>query len=65
VDLGVEKNFQMTERTKLQFRADFLNTFNRTNLNTDCCLTAVGPGMGLISSSQPARNIQFALKLYY
>jgi hypothetical protein len=65
VDLGVEKNFQMTERTKLQFRADFLNTFNRTNLNTDCCTTAVGPGMGLVSSSQPARNIQFALKLYY
>jgi len=65
VDLGVEKNFQMTERAKLQFRADFLNTFNRTNLNTDCCTTAVGAGMGLISSSQPARNIQFALKLYY
>jgi hypothetical protein len=65
VDLGVQKNFQMTERTKLQFRADFLNAFNRTNLNTDCCTTAVGAGMGVLSSSQPARNIQFALKLYY
>jgi hypothetical protein len=64
-DLSLQKNFQMTERTKLQFRADFLNAFNRTNLNTDCCLTAVGAGMGIISSSQPARNIQFALKLYY
>lgn len=65
VDLGVQKNFQMTERTKLQFRADFLNAFNRTNLNTDCCTTAVGTGMGVLSSSQPARNIQFALKLYF
>jgi hypothetical protein len=65
VDLSLQKNFQMTERTKLQFRADFLNAFNRTNLNTDCCITAVGTGMGIISSSQPARNIQFALKLYY
>jgi Carboxypeptidase regulatory-like domain len=64
-DLSLQKNFQMTERMKLQFRADFLNAFNRTNLNTDCCTTAVGAGMGVLSSSQPARNIQFALKLYY
>ncbi|HZP17504.1 MAG TPA: TonB-dependent receptor, partial [Terriglobales bacterium] len=62
VDFSLQKNFQITERTKLQFRTDFLNAFNHTNLNTDCCFTAVGPGMGIISSSQPARNIQFALK---
>jgi hypothetical protein len=61
----VLKNFPITESMKVQFRADFLNAFNRTNLNTDCCFTAVGAGMGQISSSQPARNIQFALKLYY
>jgi len=65
VDLSLQKNFRITERTKIQFRTDFLNAFNRTNLNTDCCFTAVGPGMGIISTSQPARNIQFALKLYY
>ena len=65
VDLSLQKNFQITERTKLQFRTDFVNAFNRTNLNTDCCTTAVGAGMGILSTSQPARNIQFALKLYY
>jgi hypothetical protein len=65
VDLSLKKNFPITETTKVQFRADFLNAFNRTNLNTDCCFTAVGTGMGIISSSQPARNIQFALKFYY
>jgi hypothetical protein len=68
VDLGLQKNFPITERTKIQFRADFLNAFNRVNLNTDCCMSAwsaPGQGMGLITSSQPARNIQFALKLYY
>ena len=65
VDLSLQKNFPITERVKLQFRADFLNAFNRVNLNTDCCTTAVGPGMGILSSSQPPRNIQFALKLYY
>jgi hypothetical protein len=65
VDLSLQKNFQLTERFKLQFRADFLNAFNRVNLNTDCCTTAVGTGMGIISSAQDPRNIQFALKLYY
>ncbi|PYU20569.1 MAG: hypothetical protein DMG32_22105, partial [Acidobacteria bacterium] len=53
VDLSLQKNFPITERVKLQFRADFLNAFNRVNLNTDCCTTAVGPGMGILSSSQP------------
>jgi len=65
VDLSLQKNFQITERMKLQFRADFLNAFNRVNLNVDCCTTAVGAGMGIISSAQEPRNIQFALKLYY
>ena len=65
VDLSLQKNFALSERMRLQFRADFLNAFNRVNLNTDCCTTAVGPGMGILSSSQPPRNIQFALKLYY
>ena len=65
VDLSLQKNFPITETVRLQFRADFLNAFNRVNLNTDCCTTAVGPGMGILSSSQPPRNIQFALKLYY
>ncbi len=63
-DLSLEKNFQLTERFRLQFRSDFLNTFNRVNLavpNT----TVVTSTTGVIQASQPARNIQFALKLYY
>jgi hypothetical protein len=62
-DLSLQKNFQMTERAKLQFRADFLNAFNRTNLNGPA--TAVGGGMGVVSTSEAPRNIQFALKLYF
>jgi hypothetical protein len=63
VDIGLQKNFQITEGTKLQFRTDFLNAFNRTNLNGPA--TAVGAGMGVVSSSQAPRNIQLALKLYF
>ena len=63
-DLSVQKNFPLTERFRLQFRSDFLNTFNRVNLavpNT----TVQTSTTGVIQASQPARNIQFALKLYY
>ena len=63
-DASLQKNFQMTERFKLQFRTDFLNMFNRVNLaapNT----TVQTSTTGVIQASQPARNIQFALKLYF
>ena len=63
-DIGLLKNFQLTERFRLQFRSDFLNAFNRVNLaapNT----TVDTSTTGVINASQPARNIQFALKLYF
>jgi hypothetical protein len=63
-DASFQKNFQLNERFKLQFRSDFLNMFNRVNLavpNT----TVQTSTTGVIQGSQPARNIQFALKLYY
>jgi hypothetical protein len=63
-DMSLQKNFQLTERFRLQFRSDFLNAFNRVNLavpNT----TVQTSTTGVIQASQPARNIQFALKLYF
>ena len=63
-DISLQKNFQITERFKLQFRSDFLNAFNAVNLaapNADINT----PTTGVINFSQTARNIQFALKLYY
>ena len=63
-DASLQKNFQLTERYKLQFRGDFLNTFNRVNLASPNT-TVQQSTTGVIQASQPARNIQFALKLYY
>jgi len=63
-DLSLQKNFQFTERARLQFRGDFINAFNHVNLNSpnsSCC----GGTMGVTSSSSSPRVIQFALKLYY
>jgi hypothetical protein len=63
VDLGLAKNFQLTERFRLQFRTDFINAFNHVQLNAPNM--SLGSTMGQITSAQPSRNIQFALKLYY
>ena len=63
VDLSLQKNFALSERFRLQFRSDFVNAFNHTNLNIPN--TNLGSGMGLINSAENPRNIQFALKLYY
>jgi Carboxypeptidase regulatory-like domain len=59
IDVGLQKNFPLTETMKLQFRADMLNTFNHPNF--------AHPNMssGYINTTQDARQIQFALKFYF
>jgi len=47
----------------LQFRTDFVNAFNHVQYNAPNM--GIGPAMGQITSAQPPRNIQLALKLYY
>jgi hypothetical protein len=58
VDLGLQKNFPLTETMRLQFRSDFLNLFNHPQF-------AKPNGDGVISASQDARELQFALKFYF
>jgi hypothetical protein len=70
-DIGLMKNFHFTEATYLQFRTDFLNAFNNVNLGhpdtgwsaSPSTFGQIGPAAG--TGSQPARNIQFALKVYF
>jgi len=65
-DIGLMKNFHFTEATYLQFRSDFLNAFNNVNLgHPDTGYSPSSTTFGQIHASQPARNIQFALKLYF
>jgi hypothetical protein len=64
-DLGAFKNFGLTERFKLQFRAEFFNIFNNSSFNTpDSTLgdTNFGSITGTFASQ---RQIQFALKLLF
>jgi hypothetical protein len=70
VDLSLHKDFPLTERFRLQFRTDFVNAFNHVQLNAPNMGLSQGTSsqpsiMGQITSAQPPRNIQLALKLYY
>jgi hypothetical protein len=65
-DIGLMKNFHFTEATYVQFRTDFLNAFNNVNLYHPNNGWSASPGtFGQINVSEPARNIQFALKMYF
>jgi hypothetical protein len=64
-DIGVLKNFHITEAKYIQFRSDFLNAFNNVQLGHFNSNYPSPTSFGLINTSQPARNIQFAFKFYY
>ncbi|MEW5976644.1 MAG: TonB-dependent receptor [Acidobacteriota bacterium] len=65
VDFALYKNFMIREgKDSIQFRSEFFNIFNRTNFNNPG--TAFGTaGFGRITGTQPARQIQFALKYLF
>ncbi|MEJ7622530.1 MAG: carboxypeptidase regulatory-like domain-containing protein [Pyrinomonadaceae bacterium] len=66
LDLGLHKQFKLpiTDDTRIDFRAEFFNIFNRTNFqaaNSDI----TSANFGVINSTFPARQIQLALKLTF
>jgi len=64
-DLGLDKDFHMTERLGLQFRAEFFNALNHANFGIPN--NAIGdPGAGTDSYViTNARQIQFALRMHW
>ena len=64
-DATLEKYWGLwNESSKLQFRAEFYNLFNRTGLYAPD--TAFGDAtFGQVSGAYPGRSIQLALKLYW
>jgi len=63
-DLSLFKNFSMPRETKLQFRVEFFNLFNRVNLRLPTGNLASGT-FGRSTQAFSAREIQFALKLIF
>ncbi|MEZ5355157.1 MAG: hypothetical protein R2762_21195 [Bryobacteraceae bacterium] len=64
-DLGLFKEFALPrEGSRLEFRAEFFNLFNHSNFLA-ANSNRSSSSFGRISGTFPARQIQFALKLYY
>jgi hypothetical protein len=70
LDFSLFKEFQTSERTHLEFRAEFFNIFNIPDFyNTPSNLNYSSPAFGSITSTRDnpndPREIQFALKFYW
>lgn len=65
VNLTLSKTFSLTEQANLQFRSEFFNAFNQTNLAFPTRnINASGAGK-ISDTSTKARQIQLALKLTF
>jgi len=71
-DLALAKRWSLTERVALQFRSEFFNLFNHTNLNTPnpvVYAAATGdpsPTAGVVTSAATtSRQVQLGLKLLW
>ncbi len=70
VDASLFKTTAITERTNLQFRAEFFNVLNHANFGTPNATVfsngAISPSAGLITATATtSRQIQFGLKLIF
>ncbi|MEO8072513.1 MAG: TonB-dependent receptor [Acidobacteriota bacterium] len=64
-DIGLHKQFRLYgESTRLELRVEAFNVFNRTNFGTPNGNVS-SSAFGTITSAYPAREIQFAAKIYF
>lgn len=64
-DFSLLKDTDLTERTKLQFRAEFFNLLNQHAFTIPSAILG-SPAFGLATSTVlPERQIQFALRLFF
>jgi len=66
-DLGIEKWWHWQEKLRVQFRAEFYNAFNNVDFYApnQSYNPAPSSGFGTINAAYRARDIQFALKIYW
>ncbi|MBL8240036.1 MAG: TonB-dependent receptor [Bryobacterales bacterium] len=61
MNFGLHKDFRITESNKIEFRMEAFNFFNKTNFGAPNGNRSAG-NFGSITGTQPAREIQFALR---
>ena len=62
--MSVQRNFKLTETMRLQFRTEAFNLFNRANFITPVSILGAA-NFGRLIAAEDARQMQFALKLYF
>jgi hypothetical protein len=71
VDTSLFKNFRVSDRLHLQFRAEAFNVFNHTNFQLGSAQAPTGnnnlnsPVFGQAGGTAPPRNLQFGVKLSF
>src|SRR5438067_7540650 len=69
VDLAISRDFSLTERIKLRFRAEATNAFNHVNLgqpgNSVPAAGSTSASFGVITSASAMRKMQFGLRLTF
>ncbi|MCU1330539.1 MAG: TonB-dependent receptor, plug, partial [Bryobacterales bacterium] len=63
-DITVEKGFSITERTKLEVRAEFYNLLNHAIFNIPG-FTLGGADFGVVSSARSPRNAQLSARISF
>ncbi len=63
-DLGLHRAIPITERTKMTFRWEMFNAFNRANFTNPNPVIG-SPAAATISGTYPSRSMQMALKLTF
>ena len=64
-DLTLSKWINVSDAVRAQFRAEFFNAFNHVNLGPPTNVTVGTANAGSIVYADIARQIQFALKVYW
>ena len=65
LDLALDREFVITEKTKFQFRAEFFNSLNHVNLGTPDRFVNT-PQFGTITeAATPGREIQFSARISF
>lgn len=65
LDLALVREFAMTEKTKFEFRAEFFNALNHTNLGTPNRFVNT-PQFGTITeAATPGRQVQFSARVSF
>ncbi len=64
LDFSLLRKFRITERFAAELRGEFFNAFNHTNLGNPGAGFG-SAGFGLISSADPARQIEVGARIVF